>query len=659
MKSAQYTRRTLPAEQRDYVQWPEVEVSAMDEHAAERFSQLRMALTEYLDGSKLIDVCATYHVTRSELLRRLNRCVGMAPDGRMWGWRALISGLHVAFNRRIKPARPTNSTGRGLAGAFDQLLTEHPAIERALIDKILKVRRRGEIHELRIDGKQLHIFFLTLCSKEGISITQYPYNTKAQGRRAIQRLVRKVIEKHLTRGVAARYGHDAAHRMRVGTGHLPNLLAKTIFDAVQIDEHQLHMVGVIGVPTPHGIQRVPIERISLILVVDVASSAVLGYAVAIRRAPKAIEFLAAVNCALEIWKPCALTIPGLSYPEGAGFPSALIPELSGCAWAMMQLDNALMHYANAVIDRVRRHVGCAINFGPVGSPERRPVVERIFKALEQRGFQRLPSSTGSNAGDPLINNPNRAAVQHCIDIGEVLQLIDIEIAISNNEPGEGISQKTPLEMLRDIASDSDGHFLARHLPPCSVRQPPLSIVIVRRRVGGSLKEGRRPYIELDRVRYTSDILANAPELIDEEFILHVDEQEFRTVRAFRANGSEFGVLRAMGKWGRTPHTREMRRHINSLKDHGKIMIGPDDDPIPIFLKYLTDKAAQDAARSSPSAPHTSQAGTQLARVAQTAKQPLPEPVQDTPQPSSAGEPSSTLRAAPRNISVVHRAFSHR
>jgi putative transposase len=81
-------------------------------------------------------------------------------------------------------------------------------------------------------------------------------------------------------------------------------------------------------------------------------------------------------------------------------------------------------------------------------------------------------------------------------------------------------------------------------------------------VCGNLKLGRRPYIQFEDERYTSEVLARSPDLIGIELTLIVNTNDLRTITAFLPNGAEFGVLAAMGKWARTPHTLATRRAAN-------------------------------------------------------------------------------------------------
>jgi putative transposase len=72
----------------------------------------------------------------------------------------------------------------------------------------------------------------------------------------------------------------------------------------------------------------------------------------------------------------------------------------------------------------------------------------------------------------------------------------------------------------------------------------------RCRVRGYLAQGTRPHINLFQVRYTSDVLAASSALLGKELRIYYNSDDLRTVRAFLADGSELGILKAQGAWGK-------------------------------------------------------------------------------------------------------------
>lgn len=106
-----------------------------------------------------------------------------------------------------------------------------------------------------------------------------------------------------------------------------------------------------------------------------------------------------------------------------------------------------------------------------------------------------------------------------------------------------------------------------------------------------MKEGKRPYVEILGVRYTSEILSQQPELIGKKLVIYIDPQDGRYAHAYFAEkGEELGLLDAKGFWGRTPHTLEMRKAILEGKVRQFEHELDKEDPIHNYL----DQQAKDA-----------------------------------------------------------------
>lgn len=154
--------------------------------------------------------------------------------------------------------------------------------------------------------------------------------------------------------------------------------------------------------------------------------------------------------------------------------------------------------------------------------------------------------------------------------------------------------------------DSFPPWVPQRLP----HEPALDTVIETGRIAGNRKAGVRPYIALDRVRYTNPALASRFDLIGRRVAKHIKEDNLQSFTAFLDDGSSVGVLQAMGNWGRNPHSRAARREINALLDSGELKLARGDSPVAAWLALLHRKATS-SARSS-SNPKQSRAANTLA-----------------------------------------------
>lgn len=453
---------------------------------------------------------------------------------------------------------------------------------------------------------------------------EYPFNTQFHGRRAIEKYAREVQLKNFSTAARVFGGTEAAKMAKIGTGQHSQFIASLPYDLCLIDAHRFDFIGSIAIPTPKGDQWIPIQRMQFIPVLDAHTSALFGYRVSIAKECRANDAMLAFHNALGVWKPRKLRLPGMTYHEDAGFPSSLISELEGCCWASVMLDNATIHYSVAVRERMRRRTGAAINWGPINLWIRRALVEGLFSALERTGFQRLPTTTGSGPHDSRRDDPEGNAIKHKMHWEEMLDLIDIICATYNITPRADLGYRSPIELLRDYVSHPLSSFLPRKLPSLPPCIPDFDVVVQIATIRGNVSEGRRPYVQLDGVHYTSGLLAQGGDLIGTSLTLHVDENDMRTVKAFLPGGAELGVLNALGSWGHIKHNRPIRKEINNLFSRKLLALGPGEEPIQAYLRLKANQAMQDTKGSKSRKAKVSRAATDLARAVDVTGEPVPE-----------------------------------
>lgn len=618
--ATRYTRHNFPARYRDPDRWPAVESGALDEVSRVRFENFQRAGRGYLRGEPITLLCRACGISHADLLRRLNRALAVHPDGRIWGWRAFLPYARIREYRRL---RAPDSGPRGLSGAFGQLLTDYPELERALQQAILTGKIPDSIPESRSTHRAIYGYFKRLCRQNRLSETHYPLNTKDRVSRALRRYVLQVRDAHFAQAAARLGGHNASVRSRVGTGHPQRLIAQTPFDLVSMDEHRLNFIGCLGLAMPDGsIASVPIHRLVLIPVFEHYCRLVLGYSVAIAVEPSARDVVAAVRHALSVWQPRKLSLPGFSYPPGAALPSGALPEAAGLCWNALLLDNAMIHYAHAIADRLPLRLGCAINFGPVGAWYRRPFIEALFSLLERYGFIRLPNSTGTGPADPLKPDATANAVKYTMMVEEMLDLIDVLICTYNATRRADLDDRSPLEMLSDALSGARGVWLPRKLPALPPSVPELDVTVLQCTVRGNIAQGRRPYIHTHLARYTNHMLAHAAKLIGKKLIIHLREDDLRTVEAFLPDGAELGTLSALGGWAKTKHDPKLRATIISATRDHQLVVPPGHDPVQEYLVAKHEALRAEHARRKADRPRISQAATALAQATQKTGSPL-------------------------------------
>lgn len=246
----------------DISAWPIVACTELDEAARRDFEMRRQAVVRFAAGDSVAAIEQATGVNRRQLYRWVERAMLPHPDGRPFGFRALLHYMRIAEYGRVRDVRVHGDRGsRGAAGALSQLFERYPALAGWLM---LQVKQRKvllqQIHtdgqlRTRLRGLQaLHEDFLRQCRAVGLTAADYPFNTAGH---AIRSLARRVTAEIL------RSFRTAAHS--AGASHLKGLphqgekaatpAAMRPYQVVEFDGHRLDIRLKVVVRDPLGFEH--------------------------------------------------------------------------------------------------------------------------------------------------------------------------------------------------------------------------------------------------------------------------------------------------------------------------------------------------------------------------------------------------------------------
>ena len=550
--------------------WPAFDAAALPGKLRQRFRARRQAVELYAGGTPLREIEAVTGVDRSHLYRLLDHCLQPHEDGRVFGWRALVPYARVAKYCRIARITPRRD-GAGAAGAFAMLMQAHPAlaawIAERVRDKRVTVRQVGtdEGLRVRVNGlKHLHLDFLRQCYAQGLTAADYPFNTEERGIRSLSVVLRRECLHSFARG--ARLA-GASHLKGLPVEPTPAPAAAQFLDVVEFDGHRLDVRLKVVIRDPLGFEQAfEIERIWLLVVIDVWSRAVLGWHVSLGREYSRHDVIRTLEAALEPHRSRTFTIPGVGYGPLGGFPSDKLPEVGYATWRWIKLDNAKANLAADVRYALADFIGCFLDAGPAYAPDDRPYIERFFGSIAANLSSRLPGYTGTNARDirRALSDP-KGDLRLYVSLDEVEELLEAALAVYNATPHEGLNGRTPLEAVEHSVRNRGA--MLDWLPEAKRRTLCLMHTPRRAVVRGYLAQGQRPHVNFHGVRYTNALLASTAAFLGQEVRLYYNSQDLRTVRVFAADGGEIGVLKAQGAWGEFVHDLKLRQEI--LRQRGR------------------------------------------------------------------------------------------
>jgi len=613
--SNRWSRNTALANCPPLELWPTVVASTFEEDSARKFNSFKDAVSLYFAGLPGREIEARTGVTRTYIAKLAKKCLTLASDGQIFGFRALIPYVRISPNiRHASFSEKRRHQQGGLSGVLNVMLQRFPQLEEELTNHILNYSKANKLLEHRIAAKTLHKIFMDTVRANGVCETEWPFNTQYHGLRTIQKFMSRLLHENFSRAVNVRSESAAKAHLSTGTGKSTFLSFDEPYDAVEIDAYRVDSFLSVAFQTPEGTEtELLLERLWLVAAVDRASTAVLAYSIVYRSEVTSDDVVRTIAKAIsKRWEPKKL-ITGTKYPPDSGLANGVIPELLYACWTTTFLDGALAHLSEAIHSKVRKRLGIVISWGAVGHFERRPNIERTFGEISKDVFKRLPSTTGANPFNGRAPDAEKKAVRHKVRAVLAEDAVDVYFAQHNVTPASGVSYLTPIEFIRYFLNERSDQFMLRRLPKSIIEKNNIFSEFIIVTVRGSIKTGRRPYIQLDGGHYTNSILNELTNLIGKKILVEVvDEEDFRHLKAYLMNGAELGFLSVSGRWAKTKHSRRTRKAINNLIAKKILVLSEFDDPILKTLEYLSTPKQQKKKNDLPLAPRQATEATRLA-----------------------------------------------
>ena len=476
----------------------------------------------------------------------------------------------------------------------------------------------------------------------GLSLADYPFNTDHMAIRSLAASVLAECLRTFERG-ARLAGASHLKGLPVEARSVP--AAQQALDDVEFDGHRLDVRLKVVVRDPLGFEQdFEIERIWLLVIVDVWSRAVLGYQVSLNREYSRYDVIRTIENALAPHRPRQFTLPGMGYGAAGGFPSGKLTELGYATWQWFKLDNAKVNLAGDVQYALADFIGCLIDASPAHSPDDQPYIEHFFGTVASSLSSRLPGYTGTNARDirRALAGP-KGNLRLYVSLDELEDLLEASLAQYNATAHNGLNGRTPLEavehsvrgrgaMLNWLLEAKRRTLCLMHTPhTCTVR--------------GYLDQGQRPHVNFHGVRCTNTLLASTTLLLGKKLRLYYNGQDLPTVRAFADDGAEIGVLKAQRAWGEIVHDLKLRQEVVRLRGRKHLASAMNHEGL---TQFIEDKLAK-AKRSRRGASELTQTLRALA-AAPTSVSPTAPPTAPA-EPTTSAAPSPTARVKPRRLSI--------
>jgi hypothetical protein len=569
--------------------WPDIDEAALPDKRRSLFLRRKKAISLYVDGATGAEILSATGLSIPTVYKLLvNRCLLQHEDGTVMGWRGAIPHKRTSPYTR-KTSIKVQPTGGGTSGALGWLFASPAGADLQVRFRKQILSRPRPLEGTRRSRMELFRWFIQELQALGFERRrEWPFNVEKLGYNSISKFIGQVLHESPRRALDIYGGPDAQRKSRAGDGTLrPHLKA---YDRVECDAHKLDVRMVVMVPSPHGGHEPrKIHRLWVIVIIDVASRAVLGYHLSLHRECSAEDVLRAVKHALTRWSPRELQFSQNGYAEEAGLPSGHHDRYVGACWNEFSVDGAMANVCARVEQQLLDVVGSTILkpqdpscYSSRRSKDDRPFIESFFRQLAQGGFHRLSPTTGSSPKDKRGVDPDEMANATQFQLEYAEELLDTMIANYNATPHSGLGFRSPLTQLDFLCAKESASIRQADAPE------------VRRMVGvrrlctllGGVNTGRRPHFNFANARYSAEWLALRTDLVGKQLWLHIeDENDARWATVSTQQGLFLGAVRAAPPWHLTPHTLYMRQSIRALDKRRLIHLSNQCDAVEELIRY--------------------------------------------------------------------------
>ena len=554
-------------ELRDLANWPYIDQRALPLDRRKLFMRNKRLVARVLSYDSISTVAADANVSRGTLYSLLKRTLE-SPDGDQ---PALTVGL-VPFAQVTKPKRKMALSSLSCPSAgrcsLSYVLDKLPDVTKKLDEHLSAFIKRSASGQNLKPGV-FHRLFISLLKEYGWPTDTYPFTESSLGYESVRK-----------------YFHSRIDALKQLNGSSKQTVPRplrplSVLEEVELDEQLTDGAAAFEFEI-NGIKVTErLARLSLVMMVDVASDCWLSYHLAFTRSPRQEDVLAVFDQFYKPWKQLKCSESGLRYTVGAMMPSGLGKDFANLPIKMVKLDNALCHMAESIQHYVCEQLGATINLGIPGQPKSRNVIEHAFRLVSDQ-LKRYPSTTGASPLDPERETPKNRKSPPIVTLGALEEAISVIVANHNALPQAALGNKAPIDVFKEgvlhglvIRTSDDvatltNPFLRRK--KATIRKPKL--------------ESRLPYINFKYARYQGTSIAS-DSMINQEVFVEYDSTDLRTIKAYRPDGTFLGELMANGGWGKHKHSRGMREHI--YRENRKLRRA-SQDPLGDYFRAQLEEA---------------------------------------------------------------------
>lgn len=582
--------------------WLRPDLRFIDQKHREAAERRMNGLSALLSGCSLRRAAELSNCNRRTLTLVLNKAFRPGLDGKELGFRACVPYSAFGSHKPIVIEMPQ----QGSAHALKQLFAINPDVEEMLKSY------KGSLPPGRLPSALVSLIKrIRALLKERNYEGHWPLNCPDQGRRVFRNYIARRRFQAILEG-APTEGSSEPNLIQ----HINQLFTLQPFDRTEFDAHRIDVEWYILTVNAYG-EYIPV-RISciwILVLIDAASTAILGWKLVVGKTYTALDVSQCFANAMRRWEPRNLIVPGLAYAPGAGMPSSIDPTIPVPMGHETLLDNAKQHSATGNLKAMVSAMYGVFSFGLPHVPQTRPFVETFFHRLELGALRQMP---GGFQPRRVYQEQTKTSIwiaeKHPIHFEALEDLMDVVITGHNVSPIPARQNRTPLEIISNYLAGPDFWMPA---PLSETNKKVLTTICHVVTLRGSERQDKPVRVKFLGVDYRHPDLDKAWEMIGNEYQALVDLEDLRTITLVDKTLQPIRTLTAADPWRRRRHDITTRRRILKLNRSGELEIQGAGCAIASYAEFTLRSAG-----------NSIQVADQLARMVQDSGKPYDTPASD-------------------------------
>jgi len=536
--------------------------------ARKAFWRNKTIVYDVLEGQPLSHVARRFQLSKGRITQLMNRCLAgehsqTPPLGLGW-----LRYARCKQAQRRAPL-PEQAKQSGSNCAFTALLDTHPTL-KADMDRMIEARLKDKPYAQVLSPRAMFGEFTRSLAASHWPKTRYPYTSPSIASESVRRYLKcREIELRLEQEVSQT---KVIEKVKATSRHA------RVLQRIQIDAHTIDLHNSVHPMLDEQFIPLRLSRATVLVAIEVETRCILGFCLVPTAHPNQDAMLTLIHRCLTPFTPNTPSLSCLQYAPGSTFPSGLYQEIP-LTFSIVQLDNALAHYAHSVTDILCKQMCATVHYGFPGTPTVRALVEGAFNTVTRATSKRFAATTGAHTQDIQRETRKNQKRPPLLTFQLFEEALSVTLANENVTPSARLGGSSPLELYVHLARQQ----MLPYVDPSTYHQWDPFRQTMRLPIHWYRHQHRAPHVNYMYARYHGAALTTALSAGQRDVQVVLNRRDARFFKAVSDRGEALGKLVIENPWRRFAHSIATRQYIHKQTKALRIA---REDPLSGLMHHL-------------------------------------------------------------------------